>query len=57
MTSEVAYVLEFVGSNYLAWKTKMIDVLKSKNIWRLVNGEHKKPTNAQAVIKWEEKCD
>ena len=35
----------------------MIDVLRSNNLWRLVNGEHKKPTNAQAMIKWEEKCD
>ena len=52
MTSEVAYVLELISSNYLAWKRKMIDVLRSKNLWRLVNGEHKKPTYAQALIKW-----
>lgn len=55
--SKVASVPELVGSNYLARKRKMNDVLRSKNLWRLVNGEHKKPTNAQALIKWEEKCD
>ena len=44
MTSKVAYVPKLVGSNYLSWKRKLIDVLRSKNIWRLVNGEHKTPT-------------
>lgn len=53
MTSKVAFVPELVSSNYLAWKRKMIDVLKSKNIWRLVNDEHKKPIDSQALIKWE----
>ena len=57
MTSKVTSVLELVGSNYLAWKRKMIDVLRSKNLWRLVKGEHKKLIDAQALIKWEEKCD
>ena len=57
MTLEVAYVLELVGPNYLSWKRKMSDVLRSKNLLRLVNGEHKKPVYAQDVIKWEEKCD
>ena len=46
MTFEVASIPELVGSNYLSWKRKMIDVLRSKNIWRLVNGEHKTPTTA-----------
>ena len=35
----------------------MIDVIKSKNLWRLVNGKHNKPICAQVAIKWEEKCD
>ena len=50
MTSKVNFIPEFVGSDYLAWK-KIIDVLRSKNLWRFVNGEHKKPVDAQAVIK------
>ena len=57
MTSEVVYVPELVDSNYLAWKRKMIDVLRSKNLWRLVNGEHKNPTNAKDMVIWEEICD
>ena len=57
MTLEVASLPKLVGPNYIAWKIKIIDFLRSKNIWRLVNGEHKKPTDDQAMIKWEEKCD
>ena len=57
MTSEVAFVPELIGSNYLAWKRKMIDVLRSKNIWRLVNGEHKKPTAADVLAIWEAKSN
>ena len=57
MTLEVDFVLELVGPNYIAWKIKMIDVIKSKNLWILVNGEFKNLVDAQVVIKWEEKCD
>jgi hypothetical protein len=57
MTSEVVYVLELVGSNYLAWKRKMIDVLRSKNLWSLVNGEHKRPNDAKYMVIWEDRCD
>ena len=49
MTSEVAYIPEFVGPNYLAWKRKMIDVLRSKNLWRIVNDKHKKSADAKNV--------
>ena len=55
MTFEVASIPELVGSNYLAWK--MIDVLRSKNIWRLVNGEHKTPTTDDDLAIWEAKSD
>ena len=57
MTFEVASVPELVGSNYLAWKRKMIDVLKSKNLWWLVNGEHKTPTVVDDLAIWEAKSD
>ena len=57
MTSEVASVPELVGSNYLAWKRKMIDVLRNKNLWRLVNGEHKTPTAPIDLAIWEAKID
>ena len=55
MTFEVSFVPELVGSNYLAWK--MTDVLRSKNLWRLVNGEHKTPTPADDLAIWEAKRD
>ena len=35
----------------------MIDVLKSKNIWRLVNGEHRTPTTTDDLAIWEAKSD
>ena len=57
MTSEVAFVPELVGSNYISWKRKMIDVLRSKNIWRLVNGEHKAPTSTDYLAIWEANSD
>ena len=57
MTSKIAFVLELVGSNYLSWKRKMIDVLMSKNLWRLVNGEHKTPIIADDLAIWEAKSD
>ena len=57
MTSEVASIPELIGSNYLAWKRKMIDVLRSKNIWRLVNGEHKTSNVDDDLAIWEAKSD
>ena len=57
MSSKVAYVPKLVGPNYLAWKRKMIDVFRSKNIWRIVNDENKKHVDAKDVAKWEEKFD
>ena len=56
MTSKVASIPELVGSNYLAWKRK-IHVLRSKNLWRLVNGEHKTPTAVDDLAIWEAKSD
>ena len=52
MTSEVVFVSELVGSNYLAWKRKVMDVLRSKNLWRIVNDDHKKPVDAKDVAMW-----
>ena len=57
MTSEVAYVPQLVGSNYLPWKRKTINVPRNKNLWRLVNCEHKTPTVADDLAIWEAKSD
>ena len=47
MTSEVVSILELVGSNYLSWKIKIIDVLRSNNLWRLVKDDKMKPNDAK----------
>ena len=57
MTLEVVLSPKLVGSNHLTWKRKIIDVLRRKNIWKLVNGEHKKPINVKDLVIWEERCD
>lgn len=57
MSSEIHHVLELVGHNYLQWKIKMIDVLSSKNLWRLVDGKQTKPTDAKEFVIWEERYD
>jgi hypothetical protein len=53
----VVHVLELTGSNYTIWKHNMIDVLKGKNLWWIVNGDIKKPADAKDVVVWEECCE
>jgi hypothetical protein len=57
MTSEVTSVPELVGTNYLVWKRNMIDVLRGKNLWFLVNGASMKPTDAKELVAWEDHCE
>ena len=57
MNSEVTSIPELVGSNYLSWKRKMIDVLRSNNLCRIFNGEHTTPTTADDLAIWEAKSD
>ena len=57
MTSEVDSIPELVGSNYLSWKRKVTDVLRSKNLWRIVNDEHKTCTAADDLAIWKVKSD
>lgn len=53
MILEVLYVLTLVGSIYLSWKRKMIDL----HLWRLAKGEQMKTTNANELEIWEDRCD
>ena len=55
MNSQIHNVPELVGPNYLQWKRKMIDVLRSRNLWRLVDGKQPKPTDADELVIWEER--
>ena len=57
MTSEVVSISTLVGSNYLSWKIKMNDVIRSNNLWRLVKNDKMKPTNAKYLEIWEYICD
>ncbi len=57
MNSQIHNVPELVGPNYLQWKRKMIDVLRSRNLWRLVDGKQPKPTDADELVIWEERYD
>lgn len=57
MTYDVAYIHMLVGPNYLPWKRKLINILGSKKLWQLVNGEHKKSIDVKYLVIWEEQCD
>jgi hypothetical protein len=57
MTSEVVSVPELIGTNYLAWKRNMIDILRGENLWCIINGDSKKPTDAKELVVWEEHCE
>ena len=35
----------------------MIDMFRSKNIWRLTKGDLAKPTDAKELAIWEYRCD
>ena len=57
MTSQIHHVPELIGPNYLQWKRKMINVLRSRNLWRLVDGKQTKPTDAAKLVIWEVRYD
>jgi hypothetical protein len=54
MPFDMVQVLELTSSNYTIWKCNMIDVLRGKNLWWIVNGDIKKPVDAKDVAIWEE---
>jgi len=56
MTSEIILIPNLIGTNYLVWKRKLINILKAKNLWRIINGARKKPTNAKYFVVWEKDC-
>jgi hypothetical protein len=54
MTSKVVSIPELIDTKYLAWKRNMIDILRGNNLWCIVNGAIKKPTDAKELASWEE---
>jgi len=57
MSTKIHHVPELVAPNYLQWKRKMIDVLRSRNLWRLFDGKKTKPTDAKELVIWAERYD
>jgi len=57
MNSHIHHVPELVGPNYLQWKRKMIDELRSRNLWRQVDGKQTKSIDVAELVIWEERYD
>ena len=57
MSSKVVSNPKLIGSNYLSWKRKIIDVFRSKNVWRLAKGDQTKLVNSKDLEIWEDRCD
>ena len=43
MTTPEKYTIPLSGSNYSAWSIQIEMILREKKIWKVVNGEEKKP--------------
>jgi hypothetical protein len=54
MTSEIDSVPKLIVTNYPFWKSNMFDVLRGKNISRIVNGVSMKPTYVKELAIWED---
>ena len=54
MSSKVVSNPKLIGSNYLSWKRKIIDVFRSKNVWRLAKGDQTKLVNSKDLEIWED---
>ena len=57
MISKALFIPTLVGSNYLSWKIKMIDMLRCNILWRLTIGDLTKPIDAKELVIWEYRCD
>ena len=44
-------------TNYFEWLPHMVDILRSKGIYRIAIGQETKPFNGDKVTKWEYKQD
>ena len=43
------------NANYFQWLPHMIDLIRSKNIYRIATGQETKPTDGDKASKWENK--
>ena len=45
----------FNNTNYLQWLPHMVDLLRSKGLYRIPTGQETKPTDGDKIVKWENK--
>ena len=45
------------STNYFQWLPHMVDILRSKGLYRIATGLETKPSNDDKVAKWENKQD
>ena len=45
------------NTNYFQWLPHMVDILRSKGLYRIATGQETKPSDDDKVAKWENKQD
>ena len=45
------------NTNYLQWLSHMVDILRSKGLYRIATSQENKPYNDDKFPKWENKQD
>ena len=43
--------------NYFSWKSRMVDVLRSRGLFRITSGKETEPIDDDKKIKWENQWD
>ena len=54
---ESACPINLNNTNYFQWLPHMVDILRSKGIYRIATGQETKPFDDQRVAKWKNKQD
>ena len=54
---ESACLLILNSTNYFQWLPHMVDILRSKGLYRIATGLETKPSDDDKVTKWENKQD
>ena len=44
------------SSNYLSWKSRIEDVLRSRGLFKITSGKEIEPTGDDKKIKWANRC-
>ena len=55
MESACPFILN--NTNYFQWLPHMVDILRSKGLYRIATGEETKPSDDDKAAKWENKQD